>query len=67
MPVSEAKKAANAKWNKGNMITLGCSVKREEAEAFKTYAEKRGKKSNAILKEHVMACIKEDEHERKDQ
>ena len=43
MAVSEAQKRAAAKWDKENVTTLGCKVKRIEAAAFKSYAEKRGK------------------------
>jgi phage repressor protein C with HTH and peptisase S24 domain len=60
MPVSEAKKAANIRWDKENMITLGCRVYRHEADAFKKYAERRGKKANAVLKDYVIQCINED-------
>ena len=49
------------KWDKENVTTLGCKVKRTEAAAFKSYAEKRGKRANTVLKDYVLACIKEDE------
>lgn len=42
MAVSESKRKANEKWDKENMITLGCRVKRTEAEAFKEYARSQG-------------------------
>ena len=61
MAVSEAQKRASNKYNKEHMITLGCKVKRIEAAAFKSYAEKRGKRANTVLKDFVLACIKEDE------
>ena len=35
MSVSEAHKKGNRKWDKENMTTLGCKVKKEEAELFK--------------------------------
>lgn len=56
-PVSEARKKANAKWDKENMATLGCKVKRTEAEAFKAYAKEQGKTANTILKDFVLDCI----------
>ena len=59
MALSDAKKKANAKWDKGNMTTLGCKVKKEEAAAFKEYASERGKTSNTVLKEYVLQCIDE--------
>ena len=39
MPVSQAQKKATAKWDKENMTTLGCKVKKSEAEQFKAYAK----------------------------
>ena len=59
MPVSEKKKISNAKWDKENMLTLGCRVKKEEAEAFKAYAKEHGKTANTVLKEFVYECISE--------
>lgn len=58
MAVSEAHKKGNRKWDKENMTTLGCKVKKEEAVAFKEYAAARGKTSNTVLKEFVQDCIK---------
>lgn len=58
MALSQARKNANAKWDKENMTTLGCKVKRTEAAAFKAYAQAQGKTSNTILKEYVQECIK---------
>ncbi len=43
MAVSEAHKRGNRKWDKENMTTLGCKVKKEEATAFKEYAKEQGK------------------------
>ena len=60
MAVSDKKKASNAKWDKENMKTIGCRVKKEEAEAFKKYAEDKGKTSNTLLKEYVIKTIERD-------
>lgn len=57
MAISEAKKKSNAKWDKENMATLGCKVKRDQAERFKQYAADHGKTGNTLLKEYVLACI----------
>lgn len=59
MALSEKKKLSNAKWDKKNMATLGCKVKKEEAEIFKEYADSKGKKANGILKEYVLKCNEE--------
>ena len=55
--VSEKKKASNAKWDSINMATLGCRVKKDQAEAFKVYCEMRGQTSNAVLRDYVLGCI----------
>lgn len=57
MAVPKSKRAANDKWDKENMTTLGCKVKKDEAAAFKEYAKEQGKTSNTVLKEFVYKCI----------
>lgn len=57
MAPTEAQKRASNKYNLKNMATLGCKVRREEAEAFKEYAKRHGKTSNTVLKEYVYECI----------
>lgn len=64
MAVSEAQKKSRDKWDKENMATLGCKVKKEEAAAFKEYAASKGKTSNTVLKEYVQKCINSNEEER---
>lgn len=54
---SQAKRKANNKWDKENMATLGCKVKKEDAEKFRAYAIKCGKTPNTILREYVKECI----------
>ena len=60
MPVSEKKKASNAKWDRENMATLGCRVKKEEAAAFKAHCAREGKTSNTVLKQFVLETIERD-------
>lgn len=57
MPVPEKKKQSNARWDRENMATLGCRVKKEQAAAFKSYAQKQGKTANTVLKEYVLSCL----------
>ena len=57
MPVSEAKKRANANWYRANMTTLSCKLKNIQAEEFKRFCEAQGKTSNTVLREYVLACI----------
>lgn len=59
MALSEKKKQSNAKWDKENMTTLGCKVKKYEAEIFKEYATSKGKTANGILKDYVFKCNEE--------
>ena len=53
----EAQKKAAAKYQKENIASLACRVKKDQAEAFKAYCESLGKTSNAVLKEFVLSCI----------
>lgn len=57
MPVSEKKKASNAKWDSANMATIGCRIKKTQAEAFKAYCKRQGKTSNTVLKDFVLKCL----------
>ena len=50
MAISPAKKASNARWDKDNMTTLGCRVKREDAEKYHAAAKSQGTTINAVLK-----------------
>ncbi len=58
MAVSQAQKKANAKWDKENMTTLGCKVKKSEAIQFKEYAKRQGTTANSLLKNYVLSSIK---------
>ena len=49
MPVSEAKKRANAKWDAANMTIVGCRVRREKAEEFKSACKDAGTTPNAVF------------------
>lgn len=60
MPVTEKKKATNAKWDKENMRTVATRIRKEEAEAFARYAEERNTTANALLREYVRKCINEE-------
>lgn len=64
MAVPKSKKEANQRWDKENMITLGCRVKRTEADTFKKYSASQGKTANTVLKEYVLKC--NDEYEKQD-
>ena len=51
--VTEARKRANAKWDKENMVVLACKVKRETAEQFKAACAAQGTTSNAAVKAYL--------------
>lgn len=57
--VSESQKKARDKWDGENMATLGCKVKKEQAEKFKDYAKQKGSTANAMLKDFVLNTINE--------
>lgn len=57
MAVSEAQKKASDKYNREHMTTLGCKVRKEDAEYFKAYCASEGKTANTALREYVMKCI----------
>lgn len=63
MAISEKKKASNAKWDSANMATIGCRVKKSQAEAFKAYCKGRGQTSNTVLKNYVLDCIGESDEQ----
>ncbi|MGN1157704.1 MAG: hypothetical protein ACI4TK_16115 [Agathobacter sp.] len=61
MAPSEAQKKASAKYQKENIASLACRVKKEQAEQFKAYCESIGKTSNAVLRDYVLQCIGNEE------
>lgn len=63
MPPSEAQKKASNKYNMEHMATLGCKVKKEDAEKFKAYAIEKKTTPNALLRGYVYECIGKDTEE----
>lgn len=63
MAPSDAQKKASAKYQKENITSLACRVKKEQADKFKAYCAEQGKTSNAVLREYVLECIKETDEE----
>lgn len=49
-------------WDKENMRTLSCRLRKEEAERFRKYAEYLGTTPHALLSEYVKQCLKLDEN-----
>ena len=61
MPVSRSKRAANDRWDAANMKHVACKVKKEDAEAFKRYADEHETTPNALLRGFVYRCIGKNE------
>ena len=59
--VRESQKKARDKWDAENMTTIGCKLKKEQADAFKAYAERQGTAANALLKRFILDIISEKE------
>ena len=59
MPISEAKKRSNAKWDAANMIKVGCKLRRDKADAFKTACADAGTTANAVLQSAVDAFLRD--------
>ena len=59
MAPSDAQKRASAKYQRENIASLACRVKKDPAEKFKAYCAEIGKTSNAVLRDYVLDCIEE--------
>lgn len=57
MSPSDAQRKAAAKYQRENIASLACRVKKNQAEKFKAYCSEQGKTSNAVLREYVLSCI----------
>lgn len=60
MPISEAKKKANAKWNKANLDRIQLVVKKGVREQIKQLAKDQGESLNAYIFEAVKKRAKEE-------
>lgn len=61
--VSDSQKKARNKWDAENMMTLGCRVKKEQAEKFKARAKELKTTANTLLKRFVLDTIGESDEE----
>lgn len=57
--ISAKKKASNAKWDKQNMMSLSCRIKKDCGEKFKALCAEAGTTSNAVLKQAAEKFMKE--------
>lgn len=49
MPITEAKRKANSKWDAANMTVLGCKIRKDKAEQFKAACKSAGTTPNAVF------------------
>lgn len=57
--ISDAKKASNARWDKDNMPTLCCKMRREDADAIRQRAKQDGKTVSGMIADllhNYMSC-----------
>ncbi|MDE6425835.1 MAG: hypothetical protein K2K89_06830 [Ruminococcus sp.] len=62
--LTKSHKDGNRKWDSEHMATIGCRLRKSQAEKFKEYAKKQGTTANALLKEYILTTLQqEDEKE----
>lgn len=57
MSLTDAKRKANNKYIKENMTVLGCKVRKDKAEVFKTICKESGTTPNAVFTEAMNAFL----------
>lgn len=55
--LTDARKRATAKWNKENLITLSCKVKKDLAVEFRGYCKEQNTTANAVLQAYVKKVV----------
>lgn len=51
--VSDAKRAANNRWDAKNMAVITCKIKRELADEFKTRCRENGVTPNSVISQAI--------------
>ena len=59
MAVSDSRRRANNKWDAANMTTLGCRMKRADAEDFKAACKDSGTSPNAVFNTAVSELMQD--------
>lgn len=62
--VKPAQKKARDKWDKENMTTLSCKVKKEQAEKVKAHALSRGETVNGFVNRAITETMQRDSSEK---
>ena len=57
---TDAQRLSAEKWDAKNMKTIGCKIKKEDAERFQQYCDKQNRTVNSVLKDFIFQCIDED-------
>lgn len=58
MAVSESRRRANNKWDAANMTTLGCRMRKTDAEIFKAACKDSGTTVNAVFTRAATEFVK---------
>ncbi len=58
--VQESQKRAARKWDSDHMATIGCKVKKEQAEAIKNHASQMNETVNAFLRRAALETMERD-------
>ena len=58
--ISAAHKRNNVKWDRENMRSLSCRVRKEQSDAFKAWCSANNTTPGKILKEFVLEIINEE-------
>ena len=61
MPVSEKKRASNAKWDRENMTTLAAHIRKDRAEAFRAKAAAEGLTGSGVLLRFIAEYLGDDD------
>lgn len=53
MPISDARRRANEKWNAKNIVKVGCNVSRSLHDQFKKACEAQGDTMHSVLRDCI--------------
>ena len=59
MPLTDAQRKANNKYIAANMTVLGCKIRKDKAEAFKTACKAAGTTPNAVFTAAIQEFMKD--------
>ncbi|MCD7919464.1 MAG: hypothetical protein LUG45_05225 [Clostridiales bacterium] len=57
MPISDKKRATDAKWKQKNFLTVGCRLYRGDAEEFRDWCSRQGLSVNQAIRGYVAECL----------